>query len=117
MKSDELERQAAGEDNDLKALGLYTKALREKRMEHFKDMVVSIQNAGHKISRHGNYYMLITEEHGKMSFYPKANKIHIHKTNTWIKPGVHWIIKNLLKNEFNDGISTDQGLGESQGNS
>ena len=35
-KSEELEQKAHTEDNDLKALGIYNKVLREKRLERFE---------------------------------------------------------------------------------
>ena len=37
MNSNELRKQAESEENDLKAMGLYTKVLREERSERFEN--------------------------------------------------------------------------------
>lgn len=39
-------------------------------------------------------YELSIKSFGKVNFYPKANKIQIHKTNDWIEPGTNWLMKN-----------------------
>jgi hypothetical protein len=32
-------------------------------------------------------------------FYPKANKVHIHSKNTWVKPGLKFLVKRFFKND------------------
>lgn len=49
MTSVELEQLANSEENDLKALGLYTKALREKRDERFHEYLNKLVSLGYKI--------------------------------------------------------------------
>ena len=36
------------------------------------------------------------EKFGVIDYFPKANKVLIRKDNKWIKPGLKWIITNLL---------------------
>lgn len=98
-RSEELKIQAQSEDNDLKALGLECKALREHRWENIK------QNYIDKFTNNSNILSFIEKEESfvldtlsykRITFYPKANKILIHSTSKWIKPGLSWIIKNIL---------------------
>lgn len=32
----------------------------------------------------------------KIDYYPKANKVLIHRSNTWISSGFDWIVTNLI---------------------
>lgn len=47
-----------------------------------------------------------TEKYDDISFFPKKNKIHIHKTNTWIKSGRQWL-KNLT-HQIESGVFDDK---------
>ena len=38
-KSEQLRKEAAAEENDLKAMGIYTKVLREERLERFENLL------------------------------------------------------------------------------
>lgn len=101
-KSQELLLEAQEEENDLKALGKYTKAMREARLERFDDYIVPLETRGYIITPfNGTKFVIDTqiEKFGIIDFFPKANKICIRKGNKWIKPGLKWIIKNLLENE------------------
>jgi hypothetical protein len=102
-KSDELRDQANREDNDLKAMGLYNKSLREGRLERFEDThLTQLLRAGYDVAHieeQGKYTIdtdIQETKYGLVDYYPKANKILIRKQNKWIKPGLKWIIKNLL---------------------
>jgi hypothetical protein len=97
-KSQELYKQANEEDNDLKALGLYTKSLREGRLENFKQSYLPLLlKKDYEVAEYNNKYTIDTySEFGVLDFFPKANKILIRKDNKWIKPGLQWIIKNLI---------------------
>ena len=78
--SEKLRSEAQAEENDLKALGLYTKVLREERVESFenyKDKLLAEFNiteyeAQGKITIEPTIY-------GAVDYYPKANKILIRK--------------------------------------
>lgn len=102
-KSEELNQQANQEENDLKALGLYTKAMREERMERFQEHFVSRlkEKLGDKFWQIDEYsygfYLTIGNKQFTYTYYPKANQLLIHQTNKWIKPGLQWIVKNILK--------------------
>lgn len=97
-KSEEYEKKAAQEDNDLKALGLYTKSLKEGRLENFKQSYLPLLlKRNYEVAKDNNKYTIDTySEFGILDFFPKANKILIRKDNKWIKPGLQWIIKNLI---------------------
>lgn len=98
MTSVELEQLANSEENDLKAFGLYTKALREKRDERFPEYFNKLIKLGYKIeySEPSNRYTIHTSEYGILDYYPKANKILHRCKNKWHEAGLKWIIKNLL---------------------
>lgn len=102
-KSEELNQQANQEENDLKALALYTKALREERMERFQERFVTrlkekLGDQFWQIDQYSyGFYWKIGERDYTFTFYPKANRLLIHQANKWIKPGLQWIVKNVLK--------------------
>ena len=39
---------------------------------------------------------------GMMTYYPKRNKVHIHKFNRWISNGANWMIRKciIIESEF-----------------
>ena len=100
MRSEELKSKAASEDNDIVAFGILCKALREKRSEKFiGGWLEPLQQVYPVHERPNGSYMIVTDEYGKIDYFPKANKLLVRKLNKWKKPGLRWIIKNLLKNE------------------
>lgn len=50
-----------------------------------------------KAGNNENYIINIKNEIGKLTYYPKSNKLLIHKENKWLNDGLKWIIKNLIK--------------------
>ena len=98
-KSEELNKQLSEEDNDLKALGIYTKILREERLERFEHYIPQLILKGFNITDFESQGKVTIEptKFGIIDYYPKANKILIRKDNNWIKPGLQWMITNLLK--------------------
>lgn len=102
-KSEELKNAASEEDNNLKALGLMTKSLREGRLERFQEKVLpQLLEKGYDIAydEQNVRYTIDTAASGKsigiVDFYPKGNKVCIRKTNKWINIGLTWIIERLL---------------------
>jgi len=98
-KSEKIKKEAGKVDSDSKSFGLYTKAVREERDERFKDnWLQEFEDNGihFAYSQDQNKYMAETD-YGTIDFYPKANKVLIRKKNKWIKPGLKWLIKNVLK--------------------
>jgi hypothetical protein len=102
-KSEELKQAAAAEENDLKALGLMTGSLREGRLERFTENCLPLLlKAGYDIAQDDEMvrYTIDTEMGGKtfgiVDYYPKANNLCIRKSNKWVKPGLKWIVENLL---------------------
>jgi hypothetical protein len=95
-QSEELLQLAREEENDLKSMGMYIKALRASRSEKFEDGWLLPLSNKYEI-KHENYkYSITTQDYGIIDFFPKANKLLIRKDNNWIKPGLKWIINNLF---------------------
>ena len=96
---DDLKNKLSSEDNDLKAIGIYTKILREERnlrFDNFKDVLLK---EGFNITEYPDKGKFTIEptEFGIIDFYPKANKVLIRKQNKWIPAGYSWIQKTLIK--------------------
>ena len=111
MKKSEIYHQRAQEaDHVLAALGLETKAIREQRKERFeeewlailmlKDVVVTKYSI--PAEKYEICYMLNGREE-TIDFFPKANKVLIRSQNKWIKPGLRWIVKNIIRNDDGKG--------------
>jgi len=97
-KSKILEFQASQEENDIKAFGILCKSLREKRCEKFVDgWLEPLQEVYPIEQRKNGSWTIDTFKYGKIDYFPKANKALIRKEQTWKKPGLNWIINNLLK--------------------
>lgn len=97
MKSIELKKQADSEDNDFKAIGLYTKVLKEERAERFENYKEKLLNSGYNLTEfeaQGKFTIEPTK-FGIVDYYPKSNKVLIRKENKWITGGLRWIISNL----------------------
>lgn len=92
--------KADAEENDLKAMGMYNKSLREKRLERFEDYLLPLERQGYEIVENNHKYTIDTDAqsvmYGIVDYFPKANKLLIRKENKWIKPGLKWIMDNLL---------------------
>ena len=97
-KSEELRQQAQAEDNDLKAMGIYTKVLREERAERFENYKDKLLAEGFNLTEHEAQGKITIEptNYGIVDYYPKANKILIRKYNKWITGGLRWIRSTLL---------------------
>lgn len=97
-KSEVLKQEVITEGNDLKILGKYTKVLREERFEKFGDYREALLRKGCDIVEHESQgkFTIDNTSFGIIDYYPKANKVLIRKDNDWKKPGLKWIITNLL---------------------
>ena len=98
MDSNELRKQAESEENDFKAMGLYTKVLREERSERFENYKDKLLQAGYNLTEfevQGKFTIEPTK-FGIVDYYPKSNKVLIRKENKWITGGLRWIIGSLL---------------------
>lgn len=99
--SERLKAEVAEEENDLVAMGIYNKVMREERLERFQEewlpkftrLYAPVWN-----ERMGRY-VILTPKFGDISFYPKANKVLIHRENLWRKPGLKWMVTNLLSQD------------------
>ena len=95
-KSEKLREEAAMEDNDLSALGKYTKAIREERGERFEDNWLEKLREKTYVSKRENGSYTFDSEFGIIDFFPKSNKLLIRSQNKWKKPGLRFIIKNII---------------------
>ena len=97
-KSEELRKQAAEEDNDLKAFGLIGKANRESRNEDFIEKHLPLLKAKFTVEEKAeeHKYTLTTPQFGTIDFWPKSNKVLIRKKNKYIPSGLKWLVANLL---------------------
>lgn len=97
-RSERLLDEARTADNDLKAMGLFTRSLREKRIEVFENEWLARLNEVVDVEERDNgSYSFYTDAYDTIDFYPKANKLLIRKENKWIKPGLQWIVKKLIR--------------------
>ena len=102
MKQSEiLKKQLQEEENDIKAFGIECKIIREVKNERFEDTWlprledrITKQNIAYNADMFR--YTITTNSHGIIDFYPKANKVLIRKDNKWIKPGLKWLINNMI---------------------
>lgn len=96
-KSQRLEIEASNTENDLAALGIYTKALREKRSENFEEYWLDKLKKDYKCEEVSEGKFTISDtKFGTLDFFPKANKVLIRKQNKWMKPGLKWMVNNIL---------------------
>lgn len=97
MNSQQYKHLSSLEDNNIKSFSLLCKALRESRSERFIDDYLPILSKVYSIKEDNHKYTISTENYGVLDYFPKVNKLLIRKKNKWIKPGLKWIINNLLK--------------------
>lgn len=99
MKESEFYRLGiAKDDNDLRALGNYTKVLRCERKEVFEEKwLPKLKKVVFSVAyRKNGSYTFQHPKYGFIDYFPKANKLLIRRKNKWIKPGLKWIVKNIL---------------------
>tara|TARA_R110000868_G_scaffold14426_4_gene67204 strand:+ start:22263 stop:22559 length:297 start_codon:yes stop_codon:yes gene_type:complete len=97
MKSEELLKQAAEEENDTRSFMLMCKALREKRSEKFIEDYLPVLKLRYVVTlRDNGSYSIETQEFGIIDYFPKKNSLLIRKDNDWKKPGLKWIYNNLI---------------------
>ena len=100
-KSDQLKDDYRNEDNDLKVLGIGTKIIREERLEKFQDKWLVLLKEKYDVHYNEQLYAYVIKDSslGLIHFYPKSNKVLICNKSKWEKPGLKFLIKNLLNNK------------------
>ena len=96
-ESERLRKKAEQTENDLAALGVYGKVLREERKEKFEDVWLEKLRKQTEVIQRVNGSYTFDSEYGLIDYFPKANKLLIRKQGKWKKPGLRFIIKNILK--------------------
>lgn len=95
-ESERLRKKAESTDNDLAALGVYNKVLREERSERWEEKWLNIFNEHFTVSINKNGSYCIETDEGKLDYYPKANKVLIRWKNEWKTAGLRWMIKTYM---------------------
>ena len=96
-ESEKLKIEAGKEDNDNIAFGILGKAIREERSENFEDKWLKRMQIQTDIVLRIRGCYTFTSKYGIIDFYPKANKLLIREKNQWKKPGLKFIVSNILK--------------------
>jgi hypothetical protein len=100
MKSSEhIRDKFLTEENDLKALGIGKKLIREERLERFEEEWLEKITNSSKVVQYqilDGKYVFWMADGNIIDFYPKANKLLIRRKNKWIKPALKWLIENLI---------------------
>lgn len=96
-KSEQLELEAHQAESDSSALGIFTKAMREKRAENFEEFWLEKLQRDYKCEEvsEGKFTIYDTK-FGTLDFFPKVNKVLIRKQAKWKKPGLKWMVNNIL---------------------
>lgn len=90
--------------NDPQAMGLMNQLIREKRLDkwdEWKDKVLHSDKVSwwEDVPSQGKITISLHNPFGAdevIDYYPKANKVLIRKDNDWKKPGLKWLIENLV---------------------
>ncbi|MCJ7802738.1 MAG: hypothetical protein MUP82_10325 [Candidatus Marinimicrobia bacterium] len=73
------------------------KQFRSDRLQNFKEKWLPILLREVEVSeRENGSYTFELPEFGIIDFFPKANNLLIRKNNEWKKPGLEWLIKNVI---------------------
>lgn len=98
-KSEELKNEMSAEENDFKALGLFTKALREKRNENFEQIWLPKLKELYQVEHYPEMGKYIINVSNKKTFhyFPKKNKMLFQQENRWIEKGLNYILNYLIR--------------------
>ena len=103
MKSEELLRLDSEEDNR-KAVGLLhtRRSLREERSKKFIEWIPAFKEKCISFEYNDKQYCYIIEHsrYGIIKFFPKANKVFLLRKEKWIKPGLRWLVQNILQKDL-----------------
>lgn len=81
---------------DFKMLENMNRELRRKRFENFEDNWLEKLKQKTKLTKRANGSYTFDSHLGVIDYYPKANKLLIRNTNKWKKPGLKFIVKNII---------------------
>lgn len=99
-KSEELMIQANQAEDNFKYMALYSKSIRQKRLENFEDNYsYRLIEKNCLVKQYDGQKVVIntqTEEWGIVDFFPMADKVLIRKENAW-RTGFNWLDKYILK--------------------
>ena len=95
-ESERLRIKAEQTDNDLAALGKYTKALKAERKEKVEETWIEKLQEQTEVTKRDNGSYTFDSKYGIIDFFPKANKLLIRKQNKWKKPALKFIVRNIL---------------------
>ncbi len=98
---DSLNQKWAEENNDLKALGIGKKIIREERNERWEDKWLPRfrQLFDDRIwyEEKMSCWRIHVSAEEMYDYYPKANKVFAYPSKKWIEKGLKFLIKNFIK--------------------
>ena len=79
-------------------LGRMNKEIREKRSKQAEEWIPTLREnlISMEFNEQSNCYALEDRVHGRINYFPKANKIYLYRRDKWIKPGLKWLISNVI---------------------
>lgn len=70
------------------------------KSQEFKENWLPALQSKYKVEKGtGHCYTIFGTKYGVIDFYPKVNRCMLRHKSRWIKPGLEWLIKELL-NEY-----------------
>ena len=71
---------------------------KQQRMEQFREITEFLRIEGYAVDfiPEQSKYLIHSKEFEAVGYFPKSNKLHIQKSNTWIAGGLNWIKQELL---------------------
>ena len=94
-RSEELKLAAQQEESEIKSYAYQCKALREQRSENFIQDWLPLLQSRFTVGINNHKYSIHAGSLGIIDYFPKGDKVLYRKKNTWIRPGLPWIIKHI----------------------
>ena len=75
------------------------RSLREERDKKFAEWLPTLKEKCISIEYNEKQWCYFIEhsKYGMIKFFPKANKVFQIRKEKWIKPGLRWLVQNILQ--------------------
>jgi hypothetical protein len=87
------------EESDWEFLKRLNADMRENRRQRFIKEYLEKFRAKYEVRSEEHKFSIHTQEFGIVDYWAKANKVLERKKNIWHKPGLKWLLKNLLNEQ------------------
>jgi hypothetical protein len=82
---------------DIEELGRYKTTGRAQKEDVFKSYFLERLMSGHIVyTEKAHIYTVYSTRHGRIDIYPVTNRCFLVRRSKWIKPGMEWLVKNIL---------------------